>query len=577
MNESSKQNMRASPASSCSHDTDGQCIVIDPGKLEGTMNNEHHLSYEAHNCVLLEEATKEPTKSEAKPGDETCLVGAWDKNQPFVCEDSKDDSACKDIRIAGAHEFTCVKLLNVDTDAGVRDLDPLKKGVSQEHRKHIRLAHSSSDESQMQNLRFSREKPSREDNKMFSSNKLQASLRYKLNKDAVEPALESFSTHALKNCPRAGSQDGARLTNFHPVRRQLCMKSADMVYGMWNMKRAGSFDISTSDSYSCSESLDSSYVDNHTEKFSEEMSEVDSMSHTGYSLSTSSMTNHSFYNLTCAEKPFTEIPAELGMGEDRFMHCTSLNSVSGALEAIEPAVDCCEKEQSIRSRKQSQASMMVDLSQLWSPSADSQNQAMTNGNDALSVKDVLSSMDACNMKVMVTKQLTAAKLQSKPDVKSERATKALKLVAEDGDGDEVHALKSTSAGCDDNSKTVQPWASPLKRNVTLEEATHTVLFCSSIIHEIVYEAATLGEEKCNSSIEETSRVCGRITGPSPLWRTSRSWSYKREPACNRTQHPVDHGLLTSNKGVLQSAHTAGKIHHKSKKKALCGFRCCRVM
>lgn len=54
----------------------------------------------------------------------------------------------------------------------------------------------------------------------------------------------------------------------------------------------------------------------------------------------------------------------------------------------------------------------------------------------------------------------------------------------------------------------------IQRSFTLEEATDTVLFCSSIIHDLAYKAATIGMEKELTSLEAprpTVTILGKFT------------------------------------------------------------------
>ena len=52
------------------------------------------------------------------------------------------------------------------------------------------------------------------------------------------------------------------------------------------------------------------------------------------------------------------------------------------------------------------------------------------------------------------------------------------------------------------------------RSLTLEEATDTILFCSSIVHDLAYQAATIAIEKESSVPLEGSRPTMTILGKS---------------------------------------------------------------
>ncbi|KAH9301514.1 hypothetical protein KI387_013097, partial [Taxus chinensis] len=52
----------------------------------------------------------------------------------------------------------------------------------------------------------------------------------------------------------------------------------------------------------------------------------------------------------------------------------------------------------------------------------------------------------------------------------------------------------------------------LSRSLTLEEATDTILFCSSIVHDLAYKAATIAMEKENCSLTEVPRPMVTIVG-----------------------------------------------------------------
>ncbi|KAL1565262.1 mucin-19-like [Salvia divinorum] len=60
------------------------------------------------------------------------------------------------------------------------------------------------------------------------------------------------------------------------------------------------------------------------------------------------------------------------------------------------------------------------------------------------------------------------------------------------------------------------------RSLTLEEATDTILFCSSIVHNLAYEAANIAIEKENSSLEVARPTVTVVGKPNPDRREMRS-------------------------------------------------------
>ena len=64
---------------------------------------------------------------------------------------------------------------------------------------------------------------------------------------------------------------------------------------------------------------------------------------------------------------------------------------------------------------------------------------------------------------------------------------------------------------------------PHTRSLTLEEATDSILFCSSIVHNLAYEAASIAIEKENYTQLEGSRPAVTIVGKTnPDRRESRT-------------------------------------------------------
>lgn len=85
------------------------------------------------------------------------------------------------------------------------------------------------------------------------------------------------------------------------------------------------------------------------------------------------------------------------------------------------------------------------------------------------------------------------------------------------------------------------------KSLTLEEATDTILFCSSIVHDLAYQAATIAMEKESSVPLEGSQPTVTILG--------RSNSEKKEPH-NRT---VSKRSLKSQKVRQRRVETNAKL------------------
>lgn len=74
--------------------------------------------------------------------------------------------------------------------------------------------------------------------------------------------------------------------------------------------------------------------------------------------------------------------------------------------------------------------------------------------------------------------------------------------------------------------TVECSGGRMSRSLTLEEATDTILFCSSIIHDLAYKAATIGMEKEQNPPPLTPTVLSR---PIPDLRESAKMRFDRTP------------------------------------------------
>ncbi|KAI5055922.1 hypothetical protein GOP47_0029443 [Adiantum capillus-veneris] len=421
------------------------------------------------------------------------------------------------------------------------------------------------DDAQMPSVRLSRPQKliehGRVEEQILLSNKFHIFTGNNFNKDCMESYSERLPPQVFKN-KSSGSQNGTRL----PVRRQLSMGNADMSYGTWNKKNAESFDISTSDSYSCSESLDSSFLDNRTEKFSEDLSEVDSMSHTGFSNSSLSATIHSIHNLISLEKLSSDIGAE----QDKVLHLMPRNYGGSSLDTSYFLRKHSDKKQGMQARSES-----MDSSHFLDRMYACRRRSLENVHSFIQALDLKQSQ-------MLSAQPLVMDLHGQCPATRKNFH---------GEGGIVEASKSTSADmeetqdwdADESCKQLQPQtpSSPLKRNVTLEEATDTILFCSSIVHEIVYEAAALGEERSNMNSEEATKGCGLMCNvdrgrASPCW----SWNPRRRLLPTNVVHkvndlepqtPVETVPSVDGRKGPSSPHIAEELQQKRGKKS--GFCC----
>ncbi|XP_060214141.1 uncharacterized protein LOC132641245 isoform X1 [Lycium barbarum] len=93
------------------------------------------------------------------------------------------------------------------------------------------------------------------------------------------------------------------------------------------------------------------------------------------------------------------------------------------------------------------------------------------------------------------------------------------LHAASGDGDEIvttvekaDSMDHKDAIVEESTVTVEGQGGNKARSLTLEEATDTILFCSSIVHDLAYRAANIAIEKENSVLLEDSRPTVTIVG-----------------------------------------------------------------
>ncbi|KAM3303822.1 putative protein isoform X1 [Capsicum chacoense] len=93
------------------------------------------------------------------------------------------------------------------------------------------------------------------------------------------------------------------------------------------------------------------------------------------------------------------------------------------------------------------------------------------------------------------------------------------LHAASSDGDEIVASVDKADSMDhkdsileESTVTLEGQAGNKPRSLTLEEATDTILFCSSIVHDLAYQAANIAIEKENSVLLKDSRPLVTIVG-----------------------------------------------------------------
>lgn len=452
--------------------------------------------------ISKEEETKEKhMQIEEGPGDEKGLLDAWNGNHTFFVGDGHAQNHQK---IVMSHKCANVRDLNVDSDVDMKDLNsPGQAGIKEQPNQEL-LMHLYSGESQMQVVNFSVEQSIVhyvEDSNMIATMKSSSCSKHSCKRGSSEATLSTF-IQADKDCSSVGSQHGAT----QRASTDLHVKLQD---GTVNTKRTESCDISTSDSYSCSGSLESSSVDNHTEKFGKIAPEVlDATSHTEYLVADTAVINQISCDILSAKKSTTYLETHLVMEKDKMLNDMSMGNASDIIEANEFLINSGEEEPTKQAAKQRPALLLIDVPHLETSSGGFEEQAVVDVNDTPGMEDGLSIVGGCTVKMMESKQVTDQKFNMDLGMTinhaSDMATMhlGLKLAAENEDGAE-HSRISTSLdeevveerrSSDDQLKRAQP----LKRNVTLEEATDTVLFCSSIMHEIVYKAATLAlkeEEK----------------------------------------------------------------------------------
>ncbi|KAH7421422.1 hypothetical protein KP509_13G056300 [Ceratopteris richardii] len=417
-----------------------------------------------------------------------------------------------------------------------------------------------------------------EGNTILKSNKLENSSRNMLEKSFIGPTSQSLSYQDPKH--RAGGfKHGVRL----PVRRQLSMTDADMLYETWRKK---DFDISTSDSYSYTDSLDSSYLDNHTEKFSEDFSEADSTPHTAYSNSIPSGINYPPC-YTCA-------PTGSAGQKNSLMHSPT---PTGRKDTMQDSVCLEELRQEQKSILLAEKPSRKDASGFYTPCGGCEFHSRILDSGA----SVKSENNGDFLEVLNISFRHGAPHLLSTNADCENALAIVNCSLGYTTGEDIHALEASSAKAivagptksDKKTQQVQLKASASKKSITLEEATDTILFCSSIVHEIVYEAASLGEQEgklisenrvkrrslvCEVSIKALSRCWnwirrGKTQCPTPtISRSSVDVKLERCTDGGPQSGTIQNDLLQRWKRLLQSPGVRKKrLEGNSKGRVLCCF------
>ncbi|KAF5939882.1 hypothetical protein HYC85_021049 [Camellia sinensis] len=136
-------------------------------------------------------------------------------------------------------------------------------------------------------------------------------------------------------------------------------------------------------------------------------------------------------------------------------------------------------------------------------------------------------------------------------------------VADHDTSDHAHGI------FEESTVTVEGYGGTKPRSLTLEEATDTILFCSSIIHNLAYKAASIAMEKENSVPLEGSRPMVTILGNSnsdtkdpprgriPGKRTSKSHKVSRRQEETDTKPPFDNNIGSDEKVDVSTTHIVG--------------------
>eukprot|EP00250_Pteridium_aquilinum_P014420 c21976_g1_i1 orf=532-3642(+) len=163
--------------------------------------------------------------------------------------------------------------------------------------------------------------------------------------------------------------------------------------------------------------------------------------------------------------------------------------------------DTSECNLNSESSAMSQAGLLEDRSQVHGMVCDAAEASMpemlsgelgesltSDATDKLTQQDVLSILGSCAPRIAALEE----------DVVHKGCTEAATTIQSRRFSDVLHTMPrlagEVSEEADDLPLKQLPGVALLKRSVTLEEATDTILFCSSIVHELVYKAATLAIE-----------------------------------------------------------------------------------
>ena len=134
---------------------------------------------------------------------------------------------------------------------------------------------------------------------------------------------------------------------------------------------------------------------------------------------------------------------------------------------------------------------------------------------------------------------------------------------------------------EESPATVEGSREQTQRCFTLEEATDTILFCSSIAHDIAYRAATIGlEHEQQSELASALRPTVTMVGRS----IPRSDGSLKPPHWRKSRHRKQSQKLSRWKGSVKIMYLCGQFlnfdirQHEASKGRIksSGFSLCRV-
>lgn len=186
-----------------------------------------------------------------------------------------------------------------------------------------------------------------------------------------------------------------------------------------------------------------------------------------------------------------------------------------------------------------------------------------NSADSFGQGDVLSLIGLCATEMVSEEQLHVANPGTTPhqggDMDEAALTHSRNTTGKD---DELYENPMSEEGVvednrllDDVPKNQQPGIPLLRRNVTLEEATETILFCNSIVHGIVYKAAEMGIKREAEEAEErrAKREPTKLLGPWEREKGVAGWAgegRQRSTSLRRTFRNVQKQRMVQQKTAV---------------------------